>query len=412
LPAATLLLPYFEVDLATDRSGETTLFSVTNVTDREQIAHVTLWTDYAYPVFAFDIYLTGYDVQSINLYDVIKLGVIASSRGTGTSVSQEGSFSGSNPALNVSACDQLPGTLAPAAVTRMQQAFTIGRLSATGDQPACTEIGSSGHGPNVAIGYATIDVVGACGSPFTPADPAYYNGTLRYDNVLMGDYLQVNSANNFAQGSPMVHIRAIPEGGTAQTRAADPVQYSVNFPRTFYGRFQTGTSKVADARQPLPSAFAPRWILGGRGGFQASFKIWREAKTGANAQCSAYRNLRAYTEVVTFDEDENAVGSAPQPCPSPCIPLESLPSASRHRADTFPLITNGSVAGWMYFNLDDPDSEGAVQAWVISSMRAEERYSADIDALAFGNGCSPAAGESEVSNQAGGAIGPARNINP
>src|SRR4051812_3393889 len=66
LPAATLLLPYFEVDLD-DLDGETTLFTVTNVADRAQIVRVTLWTDYAYPVVSFDVYLTGYDVQAINL---------------------------------------------------------------------------------------------------------------------------------------------------------------------------------------------------------------------------------------------------------------------------------------------------------------------------------------------------------
>src|SRR5688572_33507931 len=44
-PAATLLLPYFEVDLdAANGSGETTLFTITNTSNLDQIAHVTLWT--------------------------------------------------------------------------------------------------------------------------------------------------------------------------------------------------------------------------------------------------------------------------------------------------------------------------------------------------------------------------------
>lgn len=51
LPAATLLLPYFEVDLQ-NINGETTLFTVTNVTDTPQIARVTLWTDLAVPLLA------------------------------------------------------------------------------------------------------------------------------------------------------------------------------------------------------------------------------------------------------------------------------------------------------------------------------------------------------------------------
>jgi hypothetical protein len=47
LPAATLLLPYFEVDLD-DQSRGTTLFTVTNVTNVDRVAHVTLWTDRAF----------------------------------------------------------------------------------------------------------------------------------------------------------------------------------------------------------------------------------------------------------------------------------------------------------------------------------------------------------------------------
>src|SRR5215216_1332535 len=51
-PAATLLLPYFEVDID-DPAGETTLFTITNVSNEDQIAHVTLWTDYSFPVIDF-----------------------------------------------------------------------------------------------------------------------------------------------------------------------------------------------------------------------------------------------------------------------------------------------------------------------------------------------------------------------
>ncbi|MGZ8781119.1 MAG: hypothetical protein ACXW31_14465, partial [Thermoanaerobaculia bacterium] len=49
LPAATLLLPYFEVNTESP-SGQTTLFTITNVTNVDQVAPVTLWTDYGFPV--------------------------------------------------------------------------------------------------------------------------------------------------------------------------------------------------------------------------------------------------------------------------------------------------------------------------------------------------------------------------
>ena len=75
-PAATLLLPYFEVDLDS-QDGERTIFTITNVTNADRIARVTLWTDWAFPVLTFNVPLTGYGVQSISLYDVLDRGAIA-----------------------------------------------------------------------------------------------------------------------------------------------------------------------------------------------------------------------------------------------------------------------------------------------------------------------------------------------
>src|SRR5712691_5664143 len=48
-PAATLLLPYFEVDFrSTQTTARTTLFTITNVSRFSQIAHVVVWTDWSY----------------------------------------------------------------------------------------------------------------------------------------------------------------------------------------------------------------------------------------------------------------------------------------------------------------------------------------------------------------------------
>ena len=94
-PAATLLLPYFEVDFKSPQtSAKQTLFTVQNVSPTPQIAHVTLWTDWGYPALNFPIFLTGYDVQGINLYDVFARAIIApNSAGGGTSFNTPVPFS-------------------------------------------------------------------------------------------------------------------------------------------------------------------------------------------------------------------------------------------------------------------------------------------------------------------------------
>jgi len=410
-PAATLLLPYFEVDLD-DPTGETTLFTITNTSNLDAIAHVTLWTDYSFPVIDFNIYLTGYDVQAINMYDILERGIIAPDAGTGTAITpKRGKYSDVNAALNLTACDRLPGALDDAYVVRMQSAFTEGTVPDLGTLPGCNNVGNEHDN---AVGYATIDVADLC-STSLPTDPSYFPTEIRFDNVLIGDYQQVNSANNFAQGNPMVHIRAIPEGGDPLD--PDPV---INFDRTFYSRFQAGG--VADRRQPLPSIFAARWIQGGASGFQTYYKIWREGDTAnGNRTCSTWDdNVTTVAEIVRFDEAENGVGDVPVSRVSPPITTEfTLPETSlTSTSDTsiYPSLGNGAVAGWMYLNLDNSSSDTplASQNWVIVSMRAEGRYSVDFDAAWLANGCTPEEPASEVTTGQANVdlIGPAVETNP
>jgi hypothetical protein len=420
-PAATLLLPYFEVDL-TNPAGETTLFTITNTSNLDQIAHVTLWTDYSFPVIDFNIYLTGYDVQAINLFDVISRGVIAPDNGTGTAVAVPGRNTARraptsvvNPTLDLSRCDRLPGPILEY-VPRMQSAFTQGRVADFGTLEGCDLVGGTHQN---AVGYATVDTADLC-STSLPTDPGYFTSEIRFDNVLIGDYQQVNSSQNFAQGNPMVHIRAIPEGGDVGTIA------QVNFDRTFYGRYQTGSGQqsVLDRRQPLPSVFAARWIQGGANQMATSYKIWREGATGVGQgngvpdECGEWQNnVTNIAEVVRFDEAENPVGDVPTSRISPPINNEfTLPETSRTSvadASVFPQMTNGATAGWMYLNLDNATNDGtlASQNWVVVSMRAEGRYSVDFDAAWLANGCTP---QEPISTINGGSeiIGPAVAATP
>jgi hypothetical protein len=406
-PAATLLLPYFEVDLD-NAAGETTLFTITNVSNLDAIAHVTLWTDYSFPVIDFNIYLTGYDVQAINLYDIIQRGIIAPDAGTGTAITKRGTYSDANGALTLTACDRLPGPIDDAYVVRMQSAFTEGTVPDLGVLAGCNNVGNEHDN---AVGYATIDVADACTTSL-PTDDVYFASEIRFDNVLIGDYQQVNSAENFAQGNPMVHIRAIPEGGDPLD--PDPI---INFDRTFYSRFQAGG--VADRRQPLPSVFAARWINGGASGFQTFYKIWREGDTAnGDRTCATWDdNVTNVAELVRFDEAETAVGDVPVSRISPPITTEfTLPETSLTSvadASIYPQLANGAVAGWMYLNLDNSttDSPLASQNWVVVSMRSEGRYSVDFDAAWLANGCTIQEPISEVTTGSE-IIGPAVETNP
>jgi hypothetical protein len=424
-PAATLLLPYFEVDIASPvATAQTTLFTITNTSQVPQIAHVTLWSDWSYPVLDFNIFLTGYDVQAINLYDIIARGVIApngSAIGGTNNQSTPGARSLNNLTGNTnflaSAAANCSATSQPIEVGSLLPDLQSGLT--TGAYSLCGTARIGGVHTN-AIGYVTVDVAATC-SPTLPTESTYYQNEILFDNVLIGDYQQVNpnaTSGNYAQGNPMVHIRAIPEGGGVGSVPG------TNLPYTFYDRYTPGTNRRIDRRQPLPSVFAARYIQGGASGFLTNFKIWREGVTGAAAQCSTYINNSrlGVVETIRFDERENPTTTAPQVIISPFNPGSfQTPEATRIASSDsrFPLLTSGDVAGWMYMNLNNNAAAGATnpystvrasQNWAIVSMFAEGRYSVDFDAAWLGNGCSaPALGGTNATTNP---IGPRPNVTP
>jgi hypothetical protein len=444
-PAATLLLPVFDVNItAAAGASDTTLFTITNVSAAPQIAHVTLWTDWSFPVLDFNIFLTGYDVQSINLFDVIARGQVAPG-GPGTSStnfnispqapinSVVGGTPGDNdtnpniqlnqptdPINTTCSGSNLPGTLPAELVAAVQTALTTGLYNIAGTSVGCGTTRIGGTHTN-ARGYVTIDVANNC-SQNLPNNPTYIQTELLFDNVLIGDYQQVNgdtTVGNFAQGNPMVHIRAIPEGGPATL-----VFPGTNLPYTFYDRYTTTLpSRRWDRRVPLPSTFAARWIEGGTGSFNTNYKIWREGVTFGVAACSAYASNSALpvAQVIRFDEREDSFSlSGGIICSPVCGPSPlTLPEASITSTTTANLYpahsTSTDIAGWMYLNLNDQpntvagytvapgQTTRASQNWVIVSMFAQGRYSVDFDAAHLGNGCSaPAATATPEVGPAGG----------
>ena len=403
-PAATLLLPIFDVTIHTGPGvGDTTLFTITNTSGVRQIAHVTVWTDWAYPVLAFNIVLTGYDVQAINLYDVLVHGAIGSGDPAPLHSVTRGSTpeaSGSNPNI-VDNCADAPDSVPPMLMDTVQRALTVGNTGTC--VPVTQRVGGTHTN---AKGYLTIDVVSRCTNEF-PTSVTYYDRDLLFDNVLIGDYQQIHgdpTIGNLAQGNPMVHIRAIPEGGPAGSFAV------TNLPYTFYDRYTTlAAHRRFDRRQPLPSRFAARWIENEISA-RTSYRIWREGVTFGTQSCGDARANSAMpiAEIIRFDEHENSFGRLPS-CGSPgfICSFVGLPAASitpTSSSGIYPPYYFSDVAGWMYLNLDNFPFRGgtppkytpappgnsyrASQNWVVVSMYAQGRFSADFDAAMLGNGCS------------------------
>jgi hypothetical protein len=390
-PAATLLLPFFDVDFsASSATATNTIFTVINTTPNPQIARITLWTDRGFPGAWFNIFLTGYDTQTISLYEIFARGFFPPT----TSFSVNGTASAANYANSSflkpdPGCQGSGGGVPPALLERLQRVFTGGLR----DDPVCAVSEVHAH----ATGSATIDVVNSCVTT-SPLDPAYWNDVILYDNVLTGDYERVNpntTTGNYAGGNPLVHIRAIPGGGNAGTAVATPLPY------TFYDRFTPAANRRLDRRQPLPAAFAARYIQGGPGGFNTSLAIWREPVTGLiKTECAYEANAHVPYKPETwvrFDEHENptAISRSCNDCAAgsttPSVLLLSTASSSLP-----PSSTSGDAAGWFWLNLDNGigrtasnpySTPRASQNWIVIQMYAEGRFGVDFDATSITNGC-------------------------
>ena len=174
VPASTLLFPYFEVD-PTNPNGVTTVLGIQNASATAMLLNVTLWTDYGLPTAHFMIYLTGYDVQTIDLYDFFVNGqapVTASDGQDPTdTISPQGNFS-----QDINFGPSCAGVLPPG------QVFGPELLAAHSGGPSVEyfggNCGSKNYGDGRLRGYITVDTTNSCTS-MTPAS-AGYSGVLTF----------------------------------------------------------------------------------------------------------------------------------------------------------------------------------------------------------------------------------------
>jgi hypothetical protein len=376
-PAATLLLPYFEVDLD-NMQGQNTLFTVNNASATAVLAHITIWSDLGVPVFAWNTYLTGYDAQPVDLRAVI-LGTVPSTASAGQDpqdkISPKGNFSQD---INFASCSgQLPP---PSPVPSIYQPYL--RAALTGG-PSSFHLGmcvSRNLGtPSIARGYITIDTVNNCTLRF-PGDIGYFSpggtGDVTNQNTLWGDYYYVNPALDEASGDTLVHIQA---------SATDP-ETSVPGQYTFYGRFDNPAFNASDDRQPLSTNFAARFVAAKD--FKTAAKARRRSILPPSTELTVWRDPKMKTQPFTC-------GSAPIWYPLGQEQIQAINEQEQQEAvaalTPFPAATQrvvvGSSAlpvtaysGWLFLNLNTtvtgspnpPEDPAAAQAWVTVLQRVQQ----------------------------------------
>ena len=447
VPAATLLYPFVVYDYNGGTNGQTTLFSVTNVSATAQIVHFTLWSDYSYHVLDWNVILSGYDVQSTNIRDILVNGTLPVT-GTGVppteigvapnsaTVLAEGPAANHAPTYNIDNGDDTHsiaarcpvdsvapwgnpaayGTPIPQSVLDLMKDFLQASQTSARAQYDC----ATDNFYNVDTFwfenrdttyptwmYITADVVYTCNRLFPDTDAAqYWNGTLpatpdprgpqaMFDNVLMGDIFYVSNADRLSEAVPAVAIEADP---------------SFEFSQTFYGRYTAG----ADFREPLPNTWGFRYLGANAVGdwMDTNVRVFKMANEpiaddyGLGAQNFTVADLnvdltlpsemyaincRGYAMYV-WDEDENVIEVPPSGNPwSPPDTGKSLGVPNQLPLETQEVSMNElphvDDNGWAMITWPgsmDGDGYG-YQSYVSVKFNAFGKYSAATPGTVLGN---------------------------
>lgn len=343
-PGASLLLPYFEVEMQPKISPgkamkRSTVFHVHNADAAAALAHVTLWSDLSVPVFSFVVFLTGFDMQRIDIGDILN-GELPVPSG--------------DPSCNPGVVD---GSLPTELVEHIRASLT-GQPSPTNGQ--CAGLAHDDKKPT-ARGYVTIDNVNQC-STNHPGVPGYFvaggNGIASNDNVLYGDFYYLEKKKP-QSGGMLVPVRA----------DADDPETSDNGQYTFYGA-QVGYT-AADNRQHLPQTFAARYVNDPKSKIlrNTSLIVWRDSKIKQDYfSCGNLPNPfpLGQNQIVVFDDQENPEVLEPEALPPFIAEAQRVEVGS----DALPVAFD---RGWIFLDLGtvvsggSPPPEDAVltQAWVV-----------------------------------------------
>ncbi|MEM8930776.1 MAG: hypothetical protein AAGE94_06355 [Acidobacteriota bacterium] len=422
VPAATLLVPYFAVEYDEPQTTAIdTFFSINNASAEAALAHVTLWTNLSQPTIDFDIYLSGYDVVTVSLWQVFQgnIPITADDQSDPLdTISPQGPISADDSFTD---CDSFfplfnNPVIAGNNLERLINGHTGNGISSLGGNCLGLNLGD-----NVARGYITIDSVSQCSTLF-PGDPpgaeSYFVdgglGVANNNNQLWGDWFLIDpdmEIGNFVTGDTLVHIEADDAFNAASTVTG----------ATFYGRYSiTGSAGGgADNREPLGTTWGTRYLLPDADPDTMDFFdgtdliVWRDSTTdnqpNVGFTCGTAPDWYPLneTQVVAFDEEESAVeicfsrgGGVISPPDDPtdpgCFPLETGRYA----------FGEGDLAvpyqfGWVYLNLnvppdaptgdvDFPSDPGVSQSFVHTVYQADGRYSVGLNAIQLTNACSDA----------------------
>jgi hypothetical protein len=333
VPAATLLLPYFEVAL--EPGGDyTTVVRIGNASSAPTVVHATLWTNVGIPTYAFDIYLGGYDVQEVVLETLFQ-GILPH---TGPVTSHTGPLSQPHADLGCGAVLP-PRRMTETEVELIQQAHSAMPVDAWGSLCAGADLETG-----LAHGYITFDVARACSDSTTfPTDALYFENVAGTTNQIWGEVEVRDIANNSSTADALVHIEADPNHSLTDGIG----DY------TFYGQYVLGMG--LDHREGLATTWAAFYLSVPGMNDATRLTVWRDPVVRSPFACGGLPDILTDSQIEVFDENEQVVIPSIS-CFSAFGQRVTFPFATQRIEVGGPSLPTPFAAGWLYLDLNHSDN--------------------------------------------------------
>jgi|KBSSwiStaDraftv2_1062776.scaffolds.fasta_scaffold01503_2 hypothetical protein len=380
-PAATLLVPFFQVSYDADGNlnptGNDTIVTIANASAAPMIAHVNVFDRQSQLVLDFNIALTPFDVQAMRISDVIGGSLPDTVNGSGDDACQRNASAAVYPDpdgfLRVRPLVPATGQDNTQATTDYNQPFNLGIIDEL-------RTNCDGGIDDDAVGYIIIDHANYCNLS-DPTDPNYYyNDAIGMENNLWGEIIFTSGTGIPTYALSTVNLEADASIGDAAQLDALPVRSFDarywdpldEFPPTACPNCGSGDPNTdllisapwdvgfGDQREPLGLRWAARWFDAGAS-LTSNFRVWR-AGTAFNGNCDTEESI---VTLRFYDEDENTTSQGT--CPSPCTnPTFNFPLETQQRNITDFSRPTGAIAGWVQFDFLNLSGGGTIldQAWI------------------------------------------------
>ena len=357
VPAATLLVPYFAVDLGdggvAPKNGIDTIFSITNTQSRDTTAQVRLFTDQGLGAIEFPVSLPGHGVVTISLSDVFngKLppGAADCLLPRDMALPAEGLSLGRLRRLAVAEGYILIDSVNDPCWDGSGEYFISGGTGVASNRNELS--GEYYYSQKKFLGAARMIAIEAGNAPSvtTPGNATFYGSQFGFDARDNRERLgTVWGARFDTTGRSSAYLQVWQDPASAEMAARSIEFFDEDGSRTALrptGLAALASQEVRIGKSQLPTGKTRGWLRLDFGDHQAAVIVRQGFKKRRSVFPADQQGGSTCRIAATSSTKRRRLGSTVAPKFSPPSPVHSVPPRSRPKSDPLPASTDRQLGG-------------------------------------------------------------------